>query len=148
MSDLDSKQKDTYFVAVKVFLEKEGKFYVFKDRFGDWDIPGGRIKKHEFNAPLEEIIRRKMMEELGDGIKYEIGKPVVFMRHERVDAVGGELTRIFAIGYQATLISGIPKMSSQHVEELWADPKTFKPEDYFKGGWLKGIQEYLEIRRK
>jgi len=148
MADLDSKQKDMYFVAVKVFLENNGKFYVFKDRFGDWDIPGGRIKKHEFEAPLQEIIRRKMKEEIGDGVEYTIGKPILFMRHERIDAADGQQTRIFAIGYQASLISGEPKMSSQHTEELWADPKTFKPEDYFKGGWLKGVQEYLEIRTK
>jgi len=81
MADQDSTQKDTYFVAVKVFLERDGKFFIFKDRFGAWDLPGGRIKKDEFKAPLDSIIRRKMKEEIGDAVEYEIGKPIVFMRH-------------------------------------------------------------------
>ncbi len=38
-------QKDTYFVAVKVFFEQDGKLLILKDNFGDWDLPGGRIKK-------------------------------------------------------------------------------------------------------
>lgn len=42
---MELDQKDLYFVAVKVFLEKEEKFFIIKDGFGKWDIPGGRIKK-------------------------------------------------------------------------------------------------------
>lgn len=138
--------KDLYFVAVKVFLEKEGKFLIFKDGFGNWDIPGGRIKKDEFNTPLEEVIARKMSEELGDSIKYNLGKPVVFMRHERVESAPGNPTvRIFAIGYQATLEKGEVEMKSHHTQMLWADPKSFKPEKYFTGGWLKGVQEYIKL---
>lgn len=52
-------EKDTYFVAVKVFLEREGKLLILKDNFGDWDLPGGRITKGEFDTPLDEIIKRK-----------------------------------------------------------------------------------------
>lgn len=66
--------KDTYFVAVKVFLEKEGKLLILKDSFGDWDLPGGRIKKDEFDVPLEQVIKRKMSEELGNEIQYALGK--------------------------------------------------------------------------
>lgn len=47
MADIGIEQKDVYFVAVKVFLEKGNTFLVFKDKFGDWDLPGGRIKKYE-----------------------------------------------------------------------------------------------------
>jgi len=28
----------------------------------------------------------------------------------------------------------------------WVDPKNFEPEDYFSGGWLKGVKEYLTLR--
>ncbi|MBL7045592.1 MAG: NUDIX domain-containing protein [Parcubacteria group bacterium] len=78
------EEKDTYFVAVKLFLEDDGKLFIFKDKWGDWDLPGGRIKKDEFNAPLEEVIARKVKEELGEGVIYTLGKPEVLMRHERV----------------------------------------------------------------
>ena len=141
------EQKDTYFVAVKVFMEKDGKLLIMKDNFGDWDLPGGRIKKDEFEAPLDEIIKRKMREELGESIEYEIGEPVVFMRHERVEnAPGNPTVRIFAVGYRGKLLGGEIKTSERHPELLWVDPNNFKPEDYFKGGWLKGVQEYLAKR--
>lgn len=146
---MHSEQKDTYFVAVKVFLEKDGKLLILKDSFGVWDLPGGRIKKDEFEVPLGQIIKRKMSEELGNDIQYTIGKPVVFMRHERIEQTEGNPTvRIFAVGYEGELKTGMIKLSERHTEMLWVDPIDFKPEKYFKGGWLKGVQEYLSIRRK
>lgn len=136
--------KDMYFVAVKIFLKKDGKLLILKDNFDCWDLPGGRIKPDEFETSMEDIVRRKMKEELGDGIEYEIGKPVVFMRHERVEHTEGNPTvRIFAIGYEAKLLSGEIKLSPRHTEILWVDPTDFKPENYFTGGWLKGVEEYL-----
>ncbi len=140
--------KDLYFVAIKVFLEKDGKFLIFKDGFGQWDIPGGRLKPDEFDVPLEDIIKRKMSEELGENIKYTLGKPIVLMRHERIENTPDNPTvRIFAVGYQATLEEGDPEMNSHHTEIFWADPNNFNPEDYFTGGWLKGVKEYLELKK-
>lgn len=136
--------KDLYFVALKVFLEKDGKLFIFKDRFGDWDLPGGRIKPDEFETPIEDIIKRKMTEELGSDIHYTLGKPEILMRHERVEQTAGNPTvRIFAVGFRATLTSGEIQLSAQHTEMQWVDPKDFRPEEYFTGGWLKGVQEYL-----
>ena len=147
MADRDITQKDTYFVAVKVFLEKDGKFLIAKDNFGVWDLPGGRIKKDEFETPMQDIVKRKVSEELGVGVKYKLGEPIVFMRHERVEhAPGNPTVRIFAVGYQADLISGEIELSERHTEILWVDPGAFKPENYFTGGWLKGVQEYLIIK--
>ncbi len=144
---MSTDDKDLYFVAVKIFLENDRKLLIFKDGFGKWDLPGGRLKKGEFNTPLEEVVRRKMAEELGH-VKYKLGKPIVFMRHERVESTPDKPTvRIFAVGYQATLESGKMEMTSHHTKMLWVDLKTFKPEDYFSGGWLKGVQEYLELKK-
>lgn len=158
---MNAEQKDTYFLAVKVFLEKDGKFLVLKDRFGDWDLPGGRLKKDEFDTPFEQVVARKMREELGGDIKYILGKPIVFMRHQRIEKIEGEpreesasallqgepVVRIFALGYQATLQSGAINLSPRHTEMLWVDPNNFAPENYFKGGWLKGAQDYLKVRQ-
>lgn len=143
---MNTQEKDTYFVAVKVFLEKDGKFLVMKDNFGDWDLPGGRIKIDEFETSLESVVERKMRQEVGGEVKYQLGKPIVFMRHERIENSSNMSVRIFAIGYQATWISGVVNTSERHTEIVWADQKTFKAEEYFKGGWLKGVQEYLSIR--
>ena len=140
--------KDTYFVAVKVFLEKDGKLLIMRDNFGDWDLPGGRIKKDEFDVPMEQIVARKMTEEIGSQIKYTLGDPAVFMRHERVEQIpGNPMVRIFAVGYKAQITSGEVELSKRHTELLWVDPKTFKPEEYFAGGWLRGVLEYLKLRR-
>lgn len=146
---MDIDLKDKYFVAVKVFLEKDGKLLILKDNFGDWDLPGGRIKKDEFDIPLDQVIRRKMSEELGDNVKYNIGKPIIFMRHERVEQSEGNPTvRIFAVGYEGVLQDGEIKLSERHPEMLWVNPKDFEPEKYFVRGWLKGVREYLNIRNK
>jgi ADP-ribose pyrophosphatase YjhB (NUDIX family) len=143
---MSTQEKDTYFVAVKVFLEKDGKFLVMKDNFGDWDLPGGRIKRGEFETSLESVVERKMRQEVGGEVKYRLGKPIVFMRHERIENFSNMPVRIFAIGYQATWISGDVNTSERHTEIVWADQKTFKPEEYFKGGWLKGVREYISAK--
>ena len=83
-------ERDLYYVAVKLFLEYKGKLFIFKDRYGDWDLPGGRIQKHEFSVPLDQVIRRKMREELGNHVKYRLDKPVVFMRHQRLERSSGK----------------------------------------------------------
>lgn len=145
---MDVIEKDNYFVAVKIFLEKDGRFLILKDSFGEWDLPGGRIKIDEFETPLDQIIKRKMSEELGSDINYKVGKPIVFMRHERIEQSPGNPTvRIFAVGYEGILEGGEIKLSERHTEMIWVNPKDFQPEKYFKGGWLKGVQEYLEIKK-
>lgn len=132
-------------MAVKVFFKKDGKLLILKDNFGDWDLPGGRIKKDEFDVGLADVIKRKVSEELGNEIVYSIGQPVVFMRHQRVEqAPGNPTVRIFAVGYEGEITGGEVKLSERHPEIKWVDPHDFKPEDYFEGGWLKGVQEYLQ----
>jgi hypothetical protein len=138
--------RDLYYVAVKAFLEDKGKIFIFKDGHGDWDIPGGRIQRHEFSTPLEKILQRKMREELGPTIRYKIGKPIIFMRHERRE--NGAKARIFAIGYRAKLLNGKIMLSSHHTKSMWVPIKTFNPNAYFRGGWLKGMKEYQAIRKR
>lgn len=140
--------RDLYYVAVKVFLEKDGKLFIFKDKYGSWDLPGGRIRKDEFETPLEDVIKRKMREELGNEIEYTIGKPAVFFRHERNEAdLNGEKIHIFGIGYASTFTRGDIALSELHMEMEWVDMVTFRPEKYFTGGWLKGVEEYLRLQR-
>lgn len=148
MADIGISQKDPYFVAVKVFLEKDTSFLILKDKFGEWDLPGGRIKKNEFSTPLPDVIRRKMLEELGSDMTYSVeSRPEVLMRHERVEASPGNPTvHIFGLGYRAQLLVGEPKLSEAHTELLWVEWKNFIPEDYFTGGWLAGVEEYLTFR--
>ncbi|HLD71257.1 MAG TPA: NUDIX domain-containing protein [Candidatus Peribacteraceae bacterium] len=143
------QEKDTYFVAIKLFLKRDGKLLILKDNFGDWDLPGGRIKPDEFETSLESILRRKIKEELGTMAEITIGAlPVVFMRHERVEqAPGNPTVRIFALGYEGKLTKGDVTLSPRHTEMLWVDPNNFQPEQYFSGGWLKGMKEYIRLHQ-
>jgi 8-oxo-dGTP diphosphatase len=138
-------EKDLYFVAVKLLLRDGDKLLITHDIFGAWDLPGGRIKKDEFEAPLESVITRKMREELGADVRYELGDPKVFFRVERAEhGLNGQMVRIFAVGYDATYKGGEVRLGDHHDQMEWVDVKTFRPEKYFTGGWLAGVQEYLK----
>jgi SAM-dependent methyltransferase/8-oxo-dGTP pyrophosphatase MutT (NUDIX family) len=134
--------RDLYFVAVKLLLRDGDKLLITHDIFGAWDIPGGRIKKDEFEAPLDSVIERKIKEELGPDVKYKLGEPKVFFRHERKEQRLGEMVRIFAIGYEAEYQDGEIQLGDHHDKFEWVDLNNFQPERYFTGGWLKGLQDY------
>lgn len=135
--------KDLYFVAVKLLLRDREKLLITHDIFGAWDLPGGRIKKDEFDAPLEAVIERKMREELGGDVRYNLGGPQVFFRVERLEHATQEMVRIFGIGYAATYVGGEISLGDHHDRMEWVNVYTFEPGDYFTGGWLVGVQEYL-----
>lgn len=135
--------KDVYFVAVKLLLRDGDRLLVTHDIFGSWDLPGGRIKKDEFGKPFEAIIERKMREELGRDVVYELGEPKVFFRVERHEQGIDMPVRIFAVGYEARYKSGEIKLGEHHDEYRWVDITDFKPEELFDGGWLAGLQEYI-----
>jgi len=137
-------EKDLYFVAVKLFLRDGDKLLITHDIFGTWDLPGGRIRAEEFDKPLSSVIERKMVEELGSEVKYEVGEPKVFFRVERQEHGLGKKVRIFAVGYDAKYLGGELKLGDHHDRMEWVNLKNFKPEDYFTGGWLTGVQEYIE----
>lgn len=100
---MEAYDKDLYFVAVKLLVRDGNKLLITHDIFGDWDLPGGRIKKDEFNASLPSVIQRKMQEELGEDFTYTVGEPQVFFRVERKEHnLDNKKVRIFAIGYEAT----------------------------------------------
>lgn len=140
-------EKDHYFVAVKLFLREGDKLLITHDIFGSWDLPGGRITKDEFDKPLESVIERKIDEELSSGVQYELGEPKIFFRVERKEQKLGEKVRIFAVGYEAKYVGGEIKLGNHHDKMEWVDIKTFKPADYFTGGWLTGVEEYMSQSR-
>lgn len=142
-------KKDLYFVAVKVFLEnKDGAILIVKDRFGDWDIPGGRLREMDFATPLEDVVGRKMNEELGANIEYTLGKPTVFIRHERdehLDDGSREKRRIFAVGYSAKYCGGDILLGENHDKFIWLNQDDDAAQ-YLQGGWLQGVLDYWGAR--
>ena len=136
--------KDVYFIAIKASIRNGNKLLVTHDIFKSWDIPGGRIKKDEFQKPLTDVLKRKLSEELGDDIQYEIVDQVTTFSVER-NEVGIETTaRIFAVGYEVSYLGGAIKLGEHHDSYDWVDVNTFEPSTLFKDGWEKGLQSYLE----
>lgn len=139
--------KDVYFVTVKALLRDGNKILLTHDIWDQWDLPGGRIKKSEFKKPLESILERKIREELGDSVKYKIGEPKTFFRAERIEYLGTGremIVRIFGIGYEVEYLGGEIKLGDHHDGMEWFDVGDFKPENYLKGGWENGLNEYLK----
>ena len=139
----DLSHKDLYYVAVKLFLRDGHKLLITPDIYGSWDLPGGRLIKSEFSSPLEAVIKRKISEELGDKVRYELGAPKTFFRVERMEAGLNKRVRIFGLGYEAAYKGGEIKLWQHHDQMQWVDIRQFKPEDYFTTGWLEGVQDYL-----
>jgi 8-oxo-dGTP pyrophosphatase MutT (NUDIX family) len=139
--------KDTYFVAVKALLRKGDELLIIKDKFGDWDLPGGRIKKYEFNAKLEDVLQRKIKEELGSKIQYSIGEPKAFYRVERIEALTNQLVHIFGVGFEVQYLDGPIKLSDLFEEYQWVNIKSFEPTKLQNNGWMRGLSEYLRKLR-
>ncbi|GHU08286.1 NUDIX hydrolase [Alphaproteobacteria bacterium] len=141
--------KDVYMVAVKALMRDGIKLLLTHDIFdgGKWDLPGGRIKKFEFGKPLEEVLERKLREELGDKVQYEIGEPKTFFQVQRNETLeeGGEMeVRIFGVGYEVEYLGGEIKLGEHHDKLEWVSVDDLKPEEYLKGGWEVGVANYIE----
>lgn len=133
---------------MKALVRNGDKLLITHDIFGAWDIPGGRIKKDEFEKPLEQVLERKLREELGDDVVYEIGDSKVFFRVERLEQGIDTTARIFGIGYEVRYISGEISLGEHHDELRWVDVATFQPEELFGSGWEVGLKQYLEDVRQ
>ena len=129
-----SLAKDEYLVAVKLLLRDGDKLLITHDKFGQWDIPGGRIRRDQFTTPLEVILAEKVVEELGSQVKYELHNVKTTFRVER-DEVGreAEKVRIFGLGYEAKYLSGNISLGEWHDIYEWIDLKSVNLEDYRTG---------------
>lgn len=139
-----SLAKDEYLVAVKLLLFKDGKLLVLKDQWDSWDIPGGRIRKDQFDVPLETVLREKIDVELGKNVEYNLKGIATTLRLER-EEVGrnGERVRIFAVCYEAEYISGEIIGGDYIPHHEWIDLKTADLNDYSDGdSWVIQLKEY------
>ena len=119
-----------YHVGLKILLKKGDEFLFLTDAVGKhFDLPGGRIDDVEHTTPLTEVIAREVGEELGEEVKYKLGKQVFqFRRHfESKDL------HIFLTVYEVEYLSGEIKLSAEHSNYQWINPKkvNLKEEDFF-----------------
>lgn len=133
----------TYHVGLKILLNKDEKILFLKTDNGRWDFPGGRIDDVEHTVPLADILAREVAEELGPGMKYRLGKPVVHFRryYSSIEQ------NIFLVVFEAEFVSGDVAISDEHVGYEWIDPKTteFKKEDFLSEEEYGALMEYFKL---
>jgi ADP-ribose pyrophosphatase YjhB (NUDIX family) len=143
--------KAVYFVAVKVFLRDGDKLLLIHDLWGNWELPGGRIKLNEFQQPLVTTVKRKISEELGDKINYSTPSPTgTFIQVSRDENIGDNVQKvqIFAIGFEADYLGGEIDTGDHHDQFKWVDVKTFDPLKLQDNDWMRGVKDYLDKIRE
>src|SRR3989338_8890753 len=132
-----------YHVGLKVLLKKGDEFLFLTDAVGKhFDLPGGRIDDVEHTTPLAEVIAREAGEELGEEVKYKLGKPVFqFRRHFESKGL-----HIFLTVYEAEYLSGEIKLSSEPSNLQWINPRKvdLKEEQFFHKEEYLAFKKYFE----
>lgn len=132
-----------YHVGLKVLLKKGDEFLFLTDAVGKhFDLPGGRIDDVEHTTPLTEVIAREVGEELGEEVKYKLGKPVFqFRRHFESKGL-----HIFLTVYEAEYLSGEIKLSTEHSDLQWINPRKIdlKEEQFFHREEYLAFKNYFE----
>lgn len=129
-----------YRVSLKILLRKEAEFLFLTSATSKcFDSPGGSIDQIEHEIQFPKIIAREIKEELGKNLKYKLGKPVFQFRRysKKTNAY------IFLTIYEATYISGKIKLSSEHSDYQWINPKKYK----FKEKEFFNKEEYLAFKK-
>ncbi|MFH1648987.1 MAG: NUDIX hydrolase [Candidatus Woesearchaeota archaeon] len=133
-----------FFLATKAFIVKDGKVLVIREsakydvgtKVGKYDNPGGRLQPGEHH---DEALRREVEEETGLDIK--INKPIFV--NESWPEVKGEQWQIVRIFFECEVTGGTLKLSDDHDDVKWIDPKNYKNETIIENlypvfeAWLK-----------
>lgn len=122
-------------VSVKAFIQKGKRVLIVRaPKTRLWDLPGGRIHKNEPGASIKDTLKRELTEELGRGLKVEIGDVVqaykisfrslvkVFNKDKKKKFQGGVIVIVFG----ARLMRGTPRLSRESEEFKWADKNSIK----------------------
>lgn len=135
-------------VGLKILLRKGGRVLLLRDDKG-LDLPGGRIDNVEYGTPLEKIIAREVREELGPKLKYVLGKPLFHFRRVR-RLKGANPRHVFLVVYDARWMAGEVKLSFEHSEYAWIDPKTYtlKRSDFGQEEEYRALKKYLHASAK
>jgi len=137
------KDYATYWAAFKILLEKDGKFLFLNTAGGGLlDLPGGRADNDEYHVPLKKILQRETREELGNKIKYSLGN--IIFQYRRY-ASKRKMYNLITV-YGAKYISGPIKLSFEHSNYQWLDPKKykFKEKEFYTKEEYKAFKEYFK----
>lgn len=146
-----SKKRDFYHVSLKAILKnKEGEVLVLKaDSNGTfasfYDLPGGRIDEGEFAVPLSEILKREIVEEIGEAEILINKTPVGIGRHciKKEHANSEKDIHVLYVFYEVQLETGNVNISDEHEGFEWVDLNNIELGKYFTSGLLEGVKMYL-----
>jgi len=135
---IEEKAYAIYQVSLKALIRKGDDFLFLRTpKRKLFDLPGGRIDEVEGRVPIYKIIEREVAEELGDKLKYKLGKLAFQFRRD-----SKKHPPVFIAVYEAEYLSGEPQLSNEHSGYQWINPKKddLKMEEFFDE------EEYLAFR--
>ena len=140
----EEKEYATYQVSLKALIKKNDEFLFLRTpRRKLFDLPGGRIDEVEKEGtPLADVLAREAREELGNGLKYRLGKLIIqFRRNSKLNH-----TPVFIAVYEAEYISGEPQLSNEHSGYQWINPKkeVLKRDDFFNDEEYVAFKAYFD----
>jgi 8-oxo-dGTP diphosphatase len=134
---------DKLFVAMKAFIVHDNKVLILREsnkysegtNVSKYDFPGGRVKPGE---RFDEGLLREIKEETG--LEVDIKKPLAI--NEWRPEVKGEKWQIVATFIECSSNSKDVKLSDDHDEYLWINPKEFSNYNIIKTN-LVAFENYL-----
>lgn len=103
-------------VAVKAFVLRGRDLLLVQEADGGaWELPGGRIEVGEERAPPRDVLARELREELGDGVRIDIGAPVATWVRKKPN--GGGFA--FLVGLLCAYRGGDVRLSAEHAALDW-----------------------------
>lgn len=135
------------FVATKAFINYQGSILLLKEsaRYSDashvglYDVPGGRLKPGE---TWHDGLVREIKEETG----LDIGKNKPFFVNEWRPVVRGENWQIIGIFFESIVNSNIVKLSTDHNDFIWINPKEYKKYPIIEN-LIPVFEEYLTYQK-
>lgn len=112
----------------KILLVRESGVYADGTNKHKFGIPGGRMENGE---RFDDCLKREIAEETGLTIK--IGRP--FYVSEWRPVVRGEQWQITAVFFECFADAAAVKLSSDHDEYLWIDPRDYKQHAIIENEW-------------
>ena len=131
------------YLATKAFIIHEGKLLILREssaytdgsNSGKFDVVGGRVEPGQH---FQDSLLREIKEETGLDIK--VGKP--FHVGEWRPVVKGEQWQIVGTFFECFANSKEVKLSKDHEEFLWVDPKDYKNHNLIEN-LLPAFESYL-----
>lgn len=132
-----------YQIAFKILLNKKDNFLFLKSFNNFLDLPGGRADNSEGKTAIKKIISREIREELGPKLKYKLGEPLFqYRRYFKPRKI-----YILITVYRADYLSGDIKISSEHSNYKWINPRKYKlnKNDFYNEEEYSAFKEYFKL---